>query len=129
MDMADSKKVILEKLLDRLYASLVQGPCLNCRPHSSRQRTDLTAFKAFKHLPPNEIIPKLLTGTNKVDVLAKVPTFESALPTEQLTDEQRKDNTLTSSKADCWTGSERWPRMRLITSTPLARMRFILVTR
>lgn len=33
---------ILEKMLDRLYASLMRGPGLNCRPHSSRQRVDVT---------------------------------------------------------------------------------------
>lgn len=33
---------ILEKMLDRLYASLIGGPSLNCRPHSSRQRVDVT---------------------------------------------------------------------------------------
>jgi len=32
---------ILDKMVDRLYASLATGPVLSCRPHSSRQRIDL----------------------------------------------------------------------------------------
>jgi hypothetical protein len=91
--MIENKRVILEKLLDRLYASLVQGPCLNCRPHSSRQRIDLTTLKMLKHLSPSEITPKLLTGTKKVEVLAKAPEFLSALAPEQLSEEQRKQKT------------------------------------
>ena len=33
---------ILQRMLDRLFAALVNGPSLNARPHSSRQRIDLT---------------------------------------------------------------------------------------
>ena len=87
--MAEVANTILDKMLDRLYASLIQGPCLNCRPHSSRQRVDLNALQAFKHLNPGEIISKLLTGAGKVDVLAKVPAFESPLEDEQLSDADR----------------------------------------
>jgi len=76
-------------MLERLYASLVQGPCVNCRPHSSRQRVDLNSLQAFRQLSPNEIIPKLLTGSGKVEVLAKVPPFVSELDEELLTDADR----------------------------------------
>ena len=34
-------RVILQKMLERLFASLVSGPGMNCRPHSSRQRVDV----------------------------------------------------------------------------------------
>lgn len=87
--MAESDNAILGRMLDRLYASLVQGPCLNCRPHSNRQRVDLNALQAFRHLSPNEIIPKLLTGSGKVEVLAKVPPFVSELDDELLSDSDR----------------------------------------
>jgi hypothetical protein len=76
-------------MLERLYASLVQGPCLNCRPHSSRQRVDLNALQAFNHLSPNEIIPKLLTGTGQVEVQAKVPPFVSELDEALLSETDR----------------------------------------
>src|SRR6478609_8059583 len=29
---------VLAKMLDRLFAALANGPSLNCKPHSSRQR-------------------------------------------------------------------------------------------
>ncbi len=87
--MAEAVNAVLDKMLDRLYASLVQGPCLNCRPHSSRQRVDLNALQAFKHLNPGEITPKLLTGAGKAEVQAKVPAFESPLEDQQLRDADR----------------------------------------
>ena len=37
--MAEPNK-ILQKMLDRLLAGLVNGPSLNCRPYASRQRLD-----------------------------------------------------------------------------------------
>ena len=43
---------ILQRLLDRLYNSRVSGPSLNYRPHTSRQRLDLTAFSRFGDLDP-----------------------------------------------------------------------------
>jgi hypothetical protein len=87
--MAGANNPILDRMLERLYASLVQGPCLNCRPHSSRQRVDLNALQGFNHLSPNEIIPKLLTGSGRVEVLAKVPPFVSELDEELLSETDR----------------------------------------
>ena len=69
--MSNNNQLVLERLVDRLYASMVQGPCLNCRPHLSRQRFDLTAIKAFKHLDPTQIIPQLLSTGKSVEILAK----------------------------------------------------------
>ena len=87
--MPEANNVILGKLLDRLYASLVQGPCLNCRPHSSRQRIDLSSLQSFQHLSPSEIIPKLLIGSKRVEVLAKVPPFRGPPDEDNLTDQQK----------------------------------------
>ena len=39
---------ILQQMLDRLYASLMRGPNLNCRPHASRQRVDVARLAAFR---------------------------------------------------------------------------------
>ena len=33
---------VFDAVLERLFAGLMGGPNLNCRPHSSRQRLDLT---------------------------------------------------------------------------------------
>jgi hypothetical protein len=89
VNMAGANNAILGRMLERLYASLVQGPCLNCRPHSSRQRVDLDTLQAFNHLSPNEIIPKLLTGSGRVEVLAKVPPFVSELDEALLSETDR----------------------------------------
>ncbi len=64
---------ILEQMLDRLYASLIRGPGLNCRPHSSRQRIDLTALAAFDDLPPDRLIPQLLGDDEACAIAAKAP--------------------------------------------------------
>src|SRR5688572_23270306 len=80
---------ILETMLERLYASLVQGPGMNCRPHSSRQRVDLGALSAFQHTRPSEIVPKLLTGAGEVKIVANVPAFESDLDEKLLNESQR----------------------------------------
>ena len=81
-------QAVLQKLLDRLYASLSHGPCVDCRPHSSRQRIDITALAALQHIAPDTLIPKLLEG-GRVDVLGKTPFFKPAEKEEKLTPEQR----------------------------------------
>ncbi len=50
--MPETEQRILKKMLDRLFASLVNGPSLNCRPHSSRQRIDLTQLAKLKDVAP-----------------------------------------------------------------------------
>ena len=47
--MASGTNRILTKMLERLFAALVNGPSLNCRPHSSRQRVDWTLFFDAPH--------------------------------------------------------------------------------
>ena len=36
--MAEANNKILTHMLERLFAGMLSGPNLNCRPHSSRQR-------------------------------------------------------------------------------------------
>lgn len=64
---------ILAKMLDRLYVALMRGPGLNCKPHSSRQRIDLTDLEAFDDLPPNEVLQRLMGEQRDVRVNARVP--------------------------------------------------------
>lgn len=80
---------ILQTMVQRLYASLVHGPSLSCRPHSSRQRIDLSALAAFKHISPSDILPKILGSSGKAEIQAKVPLFESDLEDHLLTEPQR----------------------------------------
>ncbi len=55
------KNSILVKMLDRLFAGLMSGPNLNCRPHSSRQRIDWTQFARFQDLSPADALKQLLS--------------------------------------------------------------------
>lgn len=63
---------ILSKMLERLYASLMRGPGLNCRPHHSRQRIDVTSLTALKDLAPAMVLPMLLDDDKPVRLDAKV---------------------------------------------------------
>ena len=68
---------ILARLLERLYASLVGGASLNCRPHRSRQRVDLFSFNALglggADLPANGVVSALLGEAGKIETVARGP--------------------------------------------------------
>ena len=64
---------IIEKMLDRLFAALVNGPSLNARPHSSRQRIDLTQFSKFKDRPLEDVLKELLADKHETKLTARVP--------------------------------------------------------
>lgn len=63
---------ILSKMLERLFASLVNGPSLNCRPHSSRQRVDWTGLSKLGDMSPEEALRVVLGGSCEVRLNAKV---------------------------------------------------------
>ncbi len=63
---------ILTRMLDRLFAAMVNGPSLNCRPHSSRQRVDLAHLDRLDDLPPSRLLLDLLGDDRRVRVAAKV---------------------------------------------------------
>jgi hypothetical protein len=60
-----SENRIIAKMLDRLFAGLVNGPSLNCKPHSSRQRVDWMMLGKFKDLSAEAALGELL-GAEKV---------------------------------------------------------------
>ncbi len=64
---------VLLKMLDRLFAALVNGPSLNCRPHRSRQRIDLAQIARLKDVAPAEALLTLLGAPEKVRIKAKTP--------------------------------------------------------
>src|SRR3954451_6375333 len=70
--MAQSGSKILSKMLERLFASLLSGPALNCRPHSSRQRIDFTALSRLKDAPPETALRALLSAERKAKLTARV---------------------------------------------------------
>lgn len=82
--MAASEQNILRKMLDRLFAALVNGPNLNCRPHSSRQRLDLVQLAKLRSLGPEDILRALLGEPRacKVDALAEPPEPQPKPPEE-----------------------------------------------
>jgi hypothetical protein len=57
---ADAGKRILEKMLERLYAGLANGPLMNCRPHASRQRIDLRELARLEGPDPSQLLSLLL---------------------------------------------------------------------
>lgn len=65
--------VILERMLDRLYASLVRGPSLNCRPHNSRQRIDLTLLGGLDDGRGSSVLTGLFGEDRRSALEAKVP--------------------------------------------------------
>ncbi len=91
---------ILTKMLDRLYATLARGPSLNCRPHSSRQRIDLTSLRCFGQLDPRQVLIELLGPAHSSNVPATISMPDSLVrknpfehvaepDPESLTDEER----------------------------------------
>ena len=64
---------IVERMLDRLFAALVNGPSLNARPHSSRQRIDLAQIARLGDRPPEQVLRELLGEKRECRVVARVP--------------------------------------------------------
>jgi hypothetical protein len=60
----------LNQMLDRLYAAIANGPCLNCRPHYSRQRVDLASVAALDGRDPRRLLGELLLLKTKVRLKA-----------------------------------------------------------
>ena len=56
-----SQNTILSKMLDRLFAGLANGPNLNCRPHSSRQRVDWSQFANLQDRQPADALRQLVS--------------------------------------------------------------------
>src|SRR4051812_37719545 len=89
---APGKNRILDKMLERLFAALVNGPSLNCRPHSSRQRVDWTLLAKLRDASPEEALRRLLGKDEEVNLLGRVPMPRRAgaeRPDEELSAEDR----------------------------------------
>lgn len=64
---------ILNRMLERLFAAIVNGPSLNCRPHHSRQRVDLASLSRLRDIAPAAALRTLLSEKAEVVVAARVP--------------------------------------------------------
>jgi hypothetical protein len=63
---------VLSKMLDRLLAGLMSGPNMNCRPHKSRQRVDLTQLAALGDASPDQTLLSLLGIEKSARTIARV---------------------------------------------------------
>src|SRR5688500_1473741 len=71
--MSAAANKVLVKMLDRLFAALVNGPSLNARPHASRQRVDFAQLGRLGDLAPEDALRRLLGEARQVRVAARVP--------------------------------------------------------
>lgn len=69
---AQTPKGVLARMLDRLLAALVTGANMNCRPHNSRQRIDLSVLSRFADTMPIEILKRLLGDERQAKCVAAV---------------------------------------------------------
>lgn len=85
-------EIVLKKMLDRLMAGLLNGPALNCRPHASRQRIDLTTLSRLQDLDPNAALCAILGADAKVKLTAKVlqPATDESKPAQASDDDDAR---------------------------------------
>lgn len=69
-------------MLERLFAGLVNGPSLNCRPYASRQRIDLTAVSKLRDIEPFAAIHSLLGERRRARFTPRVPAPSTNATTE-----------------------------------------------
>lgn len=82
--------MILETMLQRLFASLVHGPSMNARPHRSRQRCDWMDLTSLQGAEPATAL-KTLLEKRKIEFPAKVPAFSPpSFPEAEWSDEQKQ---------------------------------------
>ncbi len=62
--------MILESMIQRLFASLVQGPSMNARPHRTRQRSDWMELSLLKGAEPASAL-KAQLEKRKIEFPAK----------------------------------------------------------
>src|SRR4051812_42655290 len=71
--MIEPNNPILSRMLDRLFAAMLNGPSMNCRPHASRQRLDLLHLGRLKDVLPGDVLLALLGKEGSVKLAARAP--------------------------------------------------------
>src|SRR3954468_17396621 len=74
--MSGATNQVLVRMLDRLFAALVNGPSLNARPHASRQRVDFAQLSRLGDAGPEEALRRLLGEARQVRLAARGPAPE-----------------------------------------------------
>lgn len=64
---------ILCRMLDRLFAAMLNGPSMNCRPHASRQRLDLLQIARLNDVLPGEVLRAMIGKKGSIRLAARVP--------------------------------------------------------
>ncbi len=82
--MAQGNNKFLAKMLERLFAALVSGPGLNCRPYSSRQRIDLTALDCLHDVRASQVFRQLLSTDRAAKVTSRVKPPKAVPPVPPL---------------------------------------------
>ncbi|HSP79295.1 MAG TPA: DUF4011 domain-containing protein, partial [Myxococcaceae bacterium] len=79
-------------MLERLYVSLSSGPSLNCRPHNSRQRVDLSLLSRLDGTRPQAMLAALLGDKGAVKLSARTasPDKDAADSPSRREDEERQ---------------------------------------
>src|SRR5437763_2606087 len=72
-NMLQPNNPILSKMLERLFAAMLNGPSMNCRPHASRQRLDLLHLGRLRDMEPGDILLALLGKEPTIKLAARVP--------------------------------------------------------
>lgn len=72
-DVPGSADGVLRAMLERLYGALTRGPGINCRPHRSRQRVDLTDLDALGDVDAPTVLGRLLGEAGSAELKANVP--------------------------------------------------------
>ena len=71
--MVEAKNPILQRMLERLFASMVSGPAMNCRPHNSRQRVDLATLARLGGASAGEALLSVIAADGEAKLAARVP--------------------------------------------------------
>lgn len=71
---------VLARMLERLFAAITSGPSLNCRPHASRQRLDLTQLSKLGDIAPGQALASLLGEGGEAKLTARVPPAKTVRP-------------------------------------------------
>src|SRR5881392_2747886 len=87
--MIEPNTPILSRMLDRLFAAMLNGPSMNCRPHASRQRLDLLQIAKLQDMPPGDVLLALLGKDAAAKLSARAPVATRRNIDENPTPEQQ----------------------------------------
>src|SRR6476659_64253 len=92
--MIEPNNPILSRMLDRLFAAMLNGPSMNCRPHASRQRLDLLHLAKLRDLGPGDVLMQMLGKEGMVKLAARV-----SVPTRKPGDEDQNPEIAAAQEA------------------------------